>query len=142
MPLGGTGIFHPRWSQHHRPSATTTLTSTCRITRASGDGATDPDTGDWDPAGTTVVYTGRCRIVSPPFSHEQVDNGGEAQVTSRRYGVTVEWDAPEPRVGDVVELLEAADPLLAGREFRIVDVVFSSEQWQRNLACEEIEGRT
>lgn len=139
MPLPGTGVFHPDWSAHHRPTATTAMTATCRITRNAGDGTTGPD-GTWTPASPTTVYTGPCRVTSPPFSREEVIPSGATQVTQRRYGVFIEWDADEIHIGDQVEILTAKDPLMPGKIFRVVDVAYTSEQWQRNLACEEVEG--
>lgn len=141
MPIPGTGIFHPRWSAHHRPTATTAMTATCVIRRHTSDGTTGSD-GTWTPDDPATIYTGPCRVTSPPFARERVVPAGEAQQTERRYGVFVEWDADEFQVNDEVEILTARDPLLAGKIFRVVDIAYTSEQWQRNLACEEVEAVT
>jgi hypothetical protein len=146
MGLGGAGrhVVHARWSEHHRPTATGAMTAECVITRAAttGPGSTTADDGTWTPATPDTIYTGPCRVTSPPFTREQVVPAGQAQQTERRYGVFVEWDADEFLVDDQVEILSARDPLLPGKVFRVTDVAYGSEQWQRNLTCEEVEAIT
>lgn len=138
MPLPGTKVIPDGWSEHHRPTATGGMTATCFITRTAGDGTTTPG-GDWEPAAATTIYSGPCRVTSPPFSREQLVPAPGAQDTLRRYGVFVRWDAEEFAVGDHVEITDARDDLLIGKVFRVVDISYGSEQWQRNLACEEFE---
>lgn len=144
MPLPGTRVIHPRWSEHHRPTATSAMTAACEITRAAttGQPATTAADGTWTPpSARTTVYTGPCRVV-PETSDEQRLTTEERQVTRRRYAVMVTWDSGEFHIGDQVKVTEAADPQLAGKAFRVVDVTYGSEQWQRNLLAEEIEGRS
>ena len=140
MPLPTGRVIHPAWSQHHRPVATGTMTAECAITRRTGTGSTAPD-GTYTPPTSATIYTGPCRVTAPPFSREQLLTGEEAQLTRRRYSVFVEWDADEFHVGDLITITAANDPLLAGKAFRLVDILHGSEQWQRNLLGEEIEGR-
>jgi len=140
MPLPNTRVIHPGWSPRNRPVASGAMTGTCRITRITGGGTVGPG-GTWTPAEPATIYSGPVRVTAPPFSREQRLTGEETQLTRRRYSVFVEWDAPEFKIGDTVTILKARDPLLGGKQFRLIDILHGTEQWQRNLLAEEIEGR-
>ncbi|WP_242892853.1 DUF6093 family protein [Actinomadura litoris] len=137
MPLPGTRPIHPRWSEHHRPTATGLMTATCTITRTSGPGTEGPG-GTWIPPDPVAVYSGPCRVV-PATADERLLTLGENQVTSRRYQVAVRYDTAQLQVGDVVEVTEAVDEGLVGLKLRVLDVRYGSEQWERDLNTEEIE---
>lgn len=138
MPLPNTHVIHPRWSDHHRPTATGTMTADCVITRKGGAGTTGPD-GTWTPDPATTLYDGVCRIVALP-TNERIEVVGEEQVTSRRYQVSVEHDIGEVFLGDLVSITASKDQGLVGKKLRVIDVQFGSEQWQRDLIAEEVEG--
>ena len=53
--------------------------------------------------------------------------------------VSIRYDALEVRVGDLVDLAMAADSSLVSKRLRIVDIAYGSEQWQRDLVCDERE---
>lgn len=139
MPLAGVGsqIFHPRWNEHHRPTATASMDAECIITRPTGTGTTGP-TGTWTPGPRTTIYTGVCRIV-PVIRPARVDVVGEAQETHRRFQVAIRYDAPEILIDDLVDVTVAVDPLLTGKKLRVIEVSYGSEQWQRDLLCDERE---
>lgn len=139
MPLGGAGshVIHPRWSEHHRPTATGTMTADCVMTREGTGGTTGPD-GTWTPAPTTTLYTGPCRIVALPTT-ERIEVVGDAQETTRRYQVSVEYDVAEVAIRDLVRITAAKDAHLVGKQFRVIDIRYGSEQWQRDLIAEEVE---
>ena len=140
MPLDSpaAGPLHPRWSDHHRPVATGLMTATCTITRPSGAGTTSLS-GDYTPSAPDTIYTGPCRV-TPRTADERLLLAGEDQVTSRRYAVAVPYDAPEILLGDSVTVTSAVDTGLIGLGLRVLDVRYASEQWQRDLYTEEIEG--
>ena len=75
-PFPGTRVVHPRWAEHHRPTAVGTLTATCRITTGG--------TGDWTPAtgptgGTpTTVYEGPCSLTDTARSTRPADAAGQS----------------------------------------------------------------
>lgn len=137
MPLPGTPVIHPRWNEHHRPTATATMTAECIITRQTNDGTTAPD-GTWTPGGSSTIYTGMCRVV-PLIRPARIEIVGEAQETSRHYQVAIRYDAPEIGIGDLVDITLAVDAGLVGRKLRVIDVTYGTEQWQRNLLCDERE---
>lgn len=133
MPLPGHTPIHPRWSQHHRPTASSTHTASCVITRASGGGSLD-DGGVWHPPDTTVVYRGMCRItVNGDISRRII---GERLRHTGNYKVAVRWDA-DVKVGDIVTVTDAVDPMLKGRRMQVTDVDMGFQQWERVLAATE-----
>lgn len=136
MPLSGCHVIHPRWHEHHRPTATRAMTSTCVITRPIAKGATAAD-GTWSPAPAQTVYDGPCRVVADS-ANERLLVTGETQTRSRRYLVIVEHDTEEIKTSDTVKITDAADEGLIGVELRVVDIRYGSEHWQRNLGTEEI----
>lgn len=130
MPLAGHTPVHPRWSQHHRPVATATQTARCHITRASGKGTLTPD-GVWHPPTPEHVYSGPCRVSSPPTA--QMRPAGDEQVSTVTYTVAIEWDANVVLVDDVVEITEAADPHLVGKRLRVTGIRHANLMWERVL---------
>lgn len=113
------------------------MTATCEITRTPVTGTTDA-VGKWTPAASTVVYTGPCRVQAL-VTQQQVKVVGEQQETRRRYLVTIRFDAANVQLGDQVEVTDAVDARLIGRRLRVIDVAYGSEQWERDLNCEDLE---
>lgn len=140
MPLAGVGasVFHPQWNEHHRPTATASMDAACIITRPAGTGTTDAD-GTYTPDPGTTIYTGVCRIVPVHLTQEQIALAGETQETHRHYQVGVRYDVPEVLVGDLVDITMSGDTGLVGKRFRVTDIAYASEQWQRDLICNERE---
>jgi hypothetical protein len=137
MPLPSSRVIDPRWSRHHRPTASATMTAECVITRATGEGTTSPD-GTWTPPQAVTVYAGVCRVQAAT-THERLMPRGETTETHHRYLVAVQWDAGDPAIGDQVTVTASVDPHLAGKQLRVIDVRYGSEQWQRDLICDETE---
>lgn len=139
MPLAGVGalVIDPRWNDFHRPTATASMDAACIITRPTGTGTTDDD-GTYTPSQGTTIYTGVCRVVTMVRT-DAVQVAGEAQETHRRLQVGIRYDAPEIRIGDLVDITMTADPQLLGRKLRVLEIAYGSEQWQRNLICDERE---
>lgn len=136
MPLPGSRVIHPRWSQHHRPTALGTMTATCTVIRVEGEGSSDPD-GTWHPPLPTDVYTGPCRVQGLPVN-ERLLVVGERQETHRRYQVSLRHDTA-PQIDDLVTITASVDTGLVGKTLRVIDVQYGSEQWQRDLICDELE---
>jgi hypothetical protein len=144
MPLPGSRVIHPRWSEHHLPTATAAFTGRCVITRASGTGSTGED-GTWTPSPDSdpPVYSGRCRAVGLGTDQGRFRVSGDAQETPRRYAVSIEYNTARILIGDTITFTEAQDDEedagLVGLQFRVVDVAYGTEQWQRDLLAEEIQ---
>ncbi|MER6575825.1 DUF6093 family protein [Nonomuraea sp. NPDC001023] len=135
-PLAGSAPIHPRWSEHHRPTATGTQTATCTITRTgAGEGTTDAD-GTWHPPAAATIYSGSCRVSSRSARSGVIWHvTGDEKIAEYDYIVAVEWDAAEVLEHDMVEFDSAADPLLPGKELVVIGVAYASEQWERILMC-------
>ncbi|MGI5155821.1 DUF6093 family protein [Microbispora sp. CA-102843] len=135
MPLPGTRVIHPKFSEHHRPVATGSQNATCHITRAGGGGTTGPD-GTWTPDTPLTVYTGPARVSPRPTDQRRVVSG-DRRVVLREYVVAIRWDAEQIQVDDVVVMDTADDPRLPGIGLRVVDVQMGDQEWERILVCEE-----
>lgn len=138
MPLPNTRVIPPGWSAHHRPTATIAMTATCVITRATGQGTTGPD-GTYTPAASTTVHEGPCRVVPRATDQGVHRTIGEDQVTPRRYEISIGYDAPKIHLGDIVTFTDAQDSGLLSLNLRVIDVAFSSEQWQRMLYAQDLQ---
>lgn len=106
-----------------RQLAESLMTDQCRVTHM-GKPVTDPETGLVAPAANTV-YEGKCKVqTSGGLASENVE-GSAAQTMG---AVSLVWSlyvhfpygTPGLRAGDVVEVTESANPLLAGRRLRLV----------------------
>jgi hypothetical protein len=136
MPLPNRRtVFDPRWNDRHRPVAAATLTDDCIITRGGGPGTVDPN-GNWTPTAGTTVYTGKCRIQAAGMA-DRVAVVGEEQITTGLYHAAVPHDAPQIQVGDVITVTAAEDPRLTGRHLSVLDHLYGSQQWQRDLLCQD-----
>jgi len=49
--------------------------------------------------------------------------------------VAIEYAAAEVLDGDIVTITEAADAGLVGKQLRVINGRYGSEQWERVLAC-------
>jgi hypothetical protein len=136
MPLPGTRVIHPRWSQHHRPTATGGLTGTCDVTRrGTGKGVMDPDTGVVTPPARVTIASGvPCRVQAVTQTAGDRTVAGD-EVTQREYLVSLQWDTAAVEVDDWVTITAARDAQLSGRSLRVIDVLHGTEQWQRDLHC-------
>ena len=141
MPLPSTRVIPGGWNAHHRPTATASLNGRCRIVRPDTDRSDDPydeTTLQYTPGPGATVYTGPCRIQAMSAADSRL-LFGEQDVTTSTFRVVVEWDA-DVALNDVVEVLEAQDPDLPGVQLRILNWGKSTEQWERDLICQEHQG--
>ena len=113
------------------------MTASCEITRRAAAGTTDA-AGKYTPASPTTVYTGACRVQALT-TQQQIAVIGEAQETRHRYLVTIRHDAATIHIGDLVHITASVDSGLVGRQLRVTDAIYGSEQWERDLTCEELE---
>ena len=99
------------------------LRDQCVVTRP-GATTTDPDTG-LPNTGKEQVYEGSCKVqTSGGLASEQTESNaaqamGAVSLVWSLY-VHFPYGTPGLRTGDVVEVTESANPLLAGRRLRLV----------------------
>lgn len=137
MPLPSTKLIPDGWDDHHRPVATATMTATCVVGPSVPGGELDPVTMQYGDATIDALYTGRCRL-QQLRGEGQVSVSGGQSVTSLTYLVSIEYDAdPAIEVEHVVHITDSVDLALIGRKLRIREVRYGSNQWQRDLFCDD-----
>lgn len=140
MPFPATRVIHPDWSPHHRATAESTMTVGVRITRAgTGEGTYNPGTGQTDPPAPTEVAACQARIQARTAG-DRIARVGDQTVTLRGYLVPVPVDAGDIRVDDRIEVTSVGpdeDPQLLGLQLRVLDVLYGSQVWERDLICED-----
>lgn len=109
------------------------MDDTCRITRTGADtGPIDDETGDVIAPGSSTVYDstttgfegrelgGRCMVRTGNLTASSVGEVGNEDIATLDHQVTIPWDAPQIRIGDVVEVLTSRrDPQLVGNRFAV-----------------------
>lgn len=126
-PLPGTKVFHPRFAEHHRPTADASMTTPCTVHRVSGGPPPYPKPAGWTGAG--VIHETTCRVQS--LNREGGGVPAEQPVTERQYLVTLPViGAPAFRAGERGDVVKAL-----GREFRVVNIMFGSQLWEIDLIC-------
>ncbi len=110
----------------------------CAVARLTGQpGAIDPDTGLRDPAPTSTVYTGKCRVQTYE-AHESTPDSGEHVFTVQRYFVHLPAGT-DVRVDDQITITAAAlDAALVGRSYRVVALLHKSLATAHRVAVDEI----
>lgn len=134
MPLAGHTPVPRRWSEHHRPVSKGLQTARCTITRTTSTGSLGED-NVWHPPEPTIVYRGPCRVGSADAASPQTV--GDQAVSDTTHTVAIEWDAAEVLEGDIVTINSAVDLGLVGKQLRVTNVRYGSEQWERVLACSD-----
>lgn len=138
MPLPGSRVLHPRWAARSRPVAESLLEDWVEIRRPGGTpGAFDPNTGAQASTPTAAYHAGWGSVQVLPGIDQVHDQAGQ-QVSTLGYRVSVEADAPEPAVGDIVRVVTPgpnSDALLAGREMTVRSAETGSAHWTRDLIC-------
>ncbi|HRE03085.1 MAG TPA: DUF6093 family protein [Ilumatobacteraceae bacterium] len=115
-----------------------TFLDTARFARPSdGPRAWDPATQRSTPPPATTVHVGACRA-KKPSSEQNLELFGDVEVTVPRLIITLPWEAPEIRVGDVTTFLQSADRELLRWSFRIVAVAPTSTLMYRRLGAEQL----
>lgn len=126
-PLPGYKVIPPRWAEHNRPVANSTMTTPCVIKRISAGPPPYPLPEGWD--GAETIHETVCRVQEL----NKVTGGvaGEQPTTEREYLIPVPVDGlPELRAGEQGDIVHAI-----GRQFRIIQIMFGSLEWERDLIC-------
>lgn len=110
------------------------MEDTCRIVHPDNP-YFDEDTGDFSSPGLTLLYQGKCRVA--PSSRSQGSMGQEA-TPWRTAMVYLPFDAPIPRVDDLVTIERSKDPEMNGRVMRILDVRMATYGAARQLTVESL----
>lgn len=120
-----------------RAEAEAAMPDTCTITRSSGAPVFDPVTGTYTAAGTSNIYTGRCRVQAKA---DEVVAAGDQPVTLRRFTASLPVATSGIEVDDLLTVTDSADADLVGLEFRVVDVKAGTWLVARRLTLEHNAG--
>lgn len=129
--------LHPRWEQHHRPTADGFHAATVVIRRHASEGTFDPDTGQTTWPEPTTVWTGLARVQR--MSQMEITRSiGDRQVVIRGATVSIPADAAEVRIADEVQVqsyrdTDSGDPHLIDRPLWVHDIRPGSLLFQRDL---------
>lgn len=106
-----------------------------RVIRPTTGGVTDPVTGDFTPA-TTTVWEGDAHYSSKgrPIIRDRADTA----LTLQGPTLCVAVDHPPFAEGDTVEMVTGADPILTGRTWRITGTPGDSYDFHRHYPLEEV----
>jgi hypothetical protein len=107
-----------------------------RITRL-GEMVLDKSTGRLTPS-STLVYEGKCRVRVPGLVAERAIFG-ETVATRSRYVVSLPRDAPRVRIGDVIDITETNDAVLAELKLRVSSINASTYVMKRSVGAEVVE---
>ena len=130
--LPNTKVIPNGWAAHHRPVATSTMTAPCTIGRISAGPAPYPKPEGW--TGEALIHTTVCRVQE--LKREGGGVPGEQPTTERQYLVPVPLTnaegepLPDLRSGERGDIIHAL-----GRQLRIVNIMFGSEEFERDLIC-------
>lgn len=135
--LPGHQALHPRFEQHHRPTAEQFHTATVEVRRHSSEAVWDPQEGRSVYPAPAVVWTGQARIARTPQMERPVDVGGRRVVLVGAV-VSIPADSAEVQIGDEVRVTDwpgpdTGDPHLAGRPLWVNEVRPGSLMFQRDL---------
>ena len=130
--LPNTQVIPAGWAAHHRPVADATMTEPCTIGRISTGPAPYPKPFGW--TGEELIHTTACRVQE--LNREGGGTPGEQPTTERQYLIPVPLvntegvPLPDLRAGERGDVIHAI-----GRQFRIVNIMFGSLEWERDLLC-------
>jgi hypothetical protein len=137
VPLSNTRIIHRLWRPHHEPAVHGTMTALVRLSKPAGLGSRNATTGATPLLEATRYYEGPGRVQARGGANP-ADSLAEREVDTAPYLVAVPVDLGEvPERGDLVDVLEADDPLLVGLRLYVTEVPKATVILQRNLGCDE-----
>lgn len=124
-----------------RRQAEALMADSCVIRRVTGEpGPLDPTTGEREPAETTEVYSGRCKVQTYE-PHESKPQAGEHVWTVQRYFVHVPVGEGPIMVDDRVEVTASeVAPQLPGRTYRVAGLHHKSMATAQRLLVDEVTG--
>jgi hypothetical protein len=136
VPLRNTRLIHPRWRPHHEPAVLGGMTATVRLSKPATLGTRDPVTGETPVSAPVRYYQGPGRVQARGGASPAASSAGR-EVTGSPYLVAVPVDLDAvPELGDLVDVVLADDPLLAGLRLYVTEVPSASIVLQRNLGAD------
>lgn len=114
------------------------MIDSCVITRVTGEGVYDPETGTRGPAPTVMVYDGKCKLQTYE-PHESAVESGDHVYTQQRYHLHLPIGAGPVAVDDTTELTASvADAQIVGRAYRIAGTHHKTFATAQRILVDEI----
>lgn len=113
------------------------LVDELELLRAEVGTIIDPDTLIETPAPPALIWSGPGNIQPMVGLNERRVIIGAETRTTNRYVASIEWDAAEILVDDIVRVAASADPRMHGREVVVRDVLGDTFQSRRVVICED-----
>lgn len=136
------GIFHPRWTTHHRPLVASAGLGSILIDRPLTEATYDFETG----TGTATylpVYSGKARVqkLARPNNRDFVEDRVELQTFRVQFDHNqnlLEWPADfEWHINDRVRLVSnPSDPYMEDMTLFVHGWANSTNSWVRTLICQ------
>lgn len=129
-----------RWQQTHGTVFAKTMTATVNLRKPGGTKTFNNTTRRTEYTGATPYATDQAARIQAQTSRavQPVEEQAEETLQVAGYLVTLTFDrdpAAEPATGDLVDVIDSADPLLTGRTLKINDVMRGSLRFERDIYC-------
>ena len=139
------GIFHPKWTTHHRPTVDSGGLARVQVYVVTGHGEWTPEAGMGADT-IEMLYEGRARWQSSgrPNNRDFTEDQAKFQITRVQIGFrdnevpSYLEQLPEIPVNAIVKLIEnKADPSIVGTRAYVHGQSKSSNPWNKTLTCQE-----
>ena len=124
--LPNTKVIPDGWAGHHQPTAEATMTAPGTIHRITAGPPPYPKPDGW--TGETLIHEALFRVQQ--LNREGGGTPGEQPTRERQYMLTTKIGVPVLQTGERGDLIR-----VAGREFRLQQVLFGSLLWEVDLVC-------
>lgn len=129
----GTAVIPSGWAEGHRPVVDKTGTAACTIRVPGTVQGWDDTTEQNESTPNAAYYTGSCRVQSLATQARQVTVAGDPETIASH--LVVVPATISPATNDLVKVTASGDTLLDGRVLRVVQVVYGSLRFERDLFC-------
>lgn len=122
-----------------RAAAEELMTDTVTVTRVTGpEGELDPETGEREPAPTTVVYSGPAKVQTyEPY--ESTKESADHRYVEQRYALHLPIAAAKADVDDTVDITASqTDAQLVGRIYRVAGEHAKTYATSRRILIDEV----
>lgn len=120
-----------------RRARTVLMRDAVTIGRPSGPPVFDDTTGEYTPAATTPVYSGRADVKPRATAGSEIE-AGERQLVLRDYDVALPWTAAVTvEVDDLLTVTGSDDPTFVGRVLTVTAVEHGGRRTAHHLSAED-----
>lgn len=125
-PLPGWQVIPKKLAEHHAPTVNATMTEMGTIYRVTSGPPPYPKPAGW--TNRQALHTTEFRVQQ--LNREGGGTPGEQPTRERSYLLTAPLGVPKLQTGERGDVIE-----VAGREFRVQQVMFGSLLWEIDILC-------